>query len=68
MVIYKAYKFRVYPNKIQENMINKNIGSSRFVFNHYLDKKIKECKESNKIYLKRNKTWLSFFKKWIYLA
>lgn len=48
MVIYKAYKFRVYPNKIQENMINKNIGSSRFVFNHYLDKKIKEYKESNK--------------------
>ena len=48
MVIYKAYKFRIYPDKTQENMINKNIGSSRFVFNYYLDKKIKEYKESNK--------------------
>ena len=48
MVIYKAYKFRIYPNKIQENMINKNIGSSRFVFNYYLDKKIKEYKDNNK--------------------
>lgn len=48
MVIYKAYKFRIYPNKIQENMINKNIGSSRFVFNYYLDKKIKKYKDNNK--------------------
>jgi len=49
MVIYKAYKFRIYPNSKQINMINKNIGSSRFVFNYYLDKKIKEYKDSNKI-------------------
>jgi len=47
MIIYKAYKFRVYPNDKQINMINKNIGSSRFVFNYYLDKKIKEYKDNN---------------------
>ena len=48
MVIHKAYKFRTYPNKTQENMINKNIGSSRSVFSYYLDKKIKEYKDNNK--------------------
>ncbi len=48
MIIYKAYKFRVYPNGKQMNIINKNIGSSRFVFNYYLDKKIKEYKNNNK--------------------
>lgn len=29
----KAYKFRMYPTKAQEELINKTIGSSRFVFN-----------------------------------
>ncbi|MBR2840858.1 MAG: helix-turn-helix domain-containing protein [Bacilli bacterium] len=48
MVIYKAYKYRIYPNGKQMNIINKNIGSSRFVFNYYLDKKIKEYKSNNK--------------------
>lgn len=33
---HKAYKFRIYPNKQQEILINKTIGSSRFVFNHFL--------------------------------
>lgn len=36
MVKHKAYKFRIYPNKEQEILINKTIGSSRFVFNHFL--------------------------------
>lgn len=36
MIKYKAYKFRIYPNKEQEILINKTIGSSRFVFNHFL--------------------------------
>ena len=48
MVIHKAYKFRIYPDSKQMNMINKNIGSSRFVFNYYLDKKIKEYKNNDK--------------------
>ncbi|MEA3423803.1 MAG: RNA-guided endonuclease TnpB family protein, partial [Bacillota bacterium] len=34
---YKAYKFRLKPNKEQEMLILKTIGSSRFVFNHFLD-------------------------------
>lgn len=36
MIKHKAYKFRIYPNKQQEILINKTIGSSRFVFNHFL--------------------------------
>ena len=38
MLVNKAYKFRIYPNKEQEILIAKTIGSSRFVFNHFLDK------------------------------
>ncbi|MDT3498547.1 helix-turn-helix domain-containing protein, partial [Bacillus toyonensis] len=36
MMINKAYKFRIYPNQAQTTLINKTIGCSRFVFNHFL--------------------------------
>ena len=36
MTISRAYKFRLYPDKEQENKINSFIGSSRFIYNHYL--------------------------------
>ena len=36
MLVNKAYKFRIYPNKEQEILIAKTIGCSRFVFNHFL--------------------------------
>lgn len=36
MIKHKSYKFRIYPNKQQTILINKTIGSSRFVFNHFL--------------------------------
>ncbi|OTY21443.1 hypothetical protein COD90_29610 [Bacillus cereus] len=31
MLVNKAYKFRIYPNKKQEIVIAKTIGCSRFV-------------------------------------
>lgn len=37
MKIHKAYKFRLYPNKEQAVLINKTIGCSRFVYNHFLN-------------------------------
>ena len=37
----KAYKFRIYPNKTQENLIQKTFGCVRFVYNYFLDKRIK---------------------------
>ncbi|WP_071394852.1 IS200/IS605 family element RNA-guided endonuclease TnpB [Bacillus tuaregi] len=38
MLVNKAYKFRIYPSKIQTELINKTIGSARFVFNFFLGK------------------------------
>ncbi|AGK53831.1 IS200/IS605 family element RNA-guided endonuclease TnpB [Bacillus sp. 1NLA3E] len=38
MLVNKAYKFRIYPNKKQIEQINKTIGCSRFVFNFFLGK------------------------------
>ena len=47
MLINKAYKFRLYSNKNQKELINKTFGCTRLVYNYYLDKKIKEY-ENNK--------------------
>ena len=38
MLRYKAFKFRIYPNKNQIEHINKTIGCTRFVFNFFLGK------------------------------
>ena len=43
----KAYKFRMYPNKQQEELINKTFGCCRFIYNRYLAKRI-ELYENNK--------------------
>lgn len=36
MLRHKAYKFRIYPNKEQETLINKTMGCSRSIYNHFL--------------------------------
>lgn len=46
--MHKAYRYRLYPNKEQITLINKTIGSSRFVFNHFLDKWNNYYKETKK--------------------
>ena len=48
MPVHKAYKFRLYPNKEQEQLIVKTIGCSRFVFNHFLAKWTDAYKETGK--------------------
>ncbi len=40
--MYKAYKFRLYPNDTQQLLINKTFGCARYVYNYYLDKMQKE--------------------------
>lgn len=40
-MIEKAYKYRIYPNKQQKIQIAKTFGCTRFVYNHYLDARIK---------------------------
>ena len=42
----KSYKFRIYPNKEQQILIAKTFGCARFVYNYYLDKKIKLYEET----------------------
>jgi len=37
--MYKAYKYRIYPNKLQKELIHKHYGSSRFVYNLALETK-----------------------------
>ena len=43
---YKAYKYRIYPNKSQEELILKHIGCCRYIYNYGLEKKIKVYQES----------------------
>lgn len=44
----RAFKFRIYPNNKQSELINKTIGCSRFVYNYFLDSKIKYYEANNK--------------------
>ena len=46
----KAYKFRIYPNKKQEELINKTFGCCRFVYNRYLAKRIELYKNNKETY------------------
>ena len=48
MQILKGYVFRMYPNEKQEELINKTIGCARFIYNYFLDDKIKEYKIAGK--------------------
>ena len=60
MKIYKSYKFRMYPNNEQEKLINKTIGSCRFIYNHFLDKKVSNAYNGIKLIpeLSEEKTFL----------
>lgn len=40
----KAYKFRLYPNKIQAELINRTIGCTRFIYNRMLSVRIEQYK------------------------
>lgn len=43
----KAYKYRIYPNKKQKELIQNTFGCARFIYNKYLAKRI-EMYEQNK--------------------
>lgn len=44
----KAFKYRIYPNKKQQELIQKTFGCCRFVYNYYLNKR-KEMYENDKM-------------------
>jgi putative transposase len=44
----RAYKYRIYPNKNQKEMIKVHFGACRFVYNWALEQKIKNYEQSKK--------------------
>ncbi len=40
--MFKAYKFRLYLNSSQKQMLSKTFGYVRLIYNHFLDK----CKKN----------------------
>ena len=70
----KAYKFRIYPNKTQECLLQKTFGCVRFIYNHFLDRRIKAYEQNKKTIsynecskeltqLKKEKKWLNAYHK-----
>ena len=44
----KAFKYRIYPTKSQITLIEKHFGSTRFLYNYFLDYRQKEYAKGNK--------------------
>ena len=42
----RAYKFRIYPNDEQKILFAKTFGCVRMVYNHWLDRKIRQYEEN----------------------
>lgn len=53
----KAYKYRIYPNKKQKEILAKTFGCCRFVYNYYLEQRMKryEAKKETFTYVQKNK-------------
>ena len=47
-VINKTYRFRVFPNKEQEVLLNKHFGCSRFVYNYFLNERKEQYQKDKK--------------------
>ena len=60
----KAYKFRLYPNKEQEEYFAKCFGCTRFIYNQMLEDKIKYYKETGE---KLNNTPAQYKKEYLWL-
>ena len=50
--MYKAYKFRIYPDEEQKILLNKSFGCARFVYNYYLNLSIKDGYKNSNAYIK----------------
>lgn len=48
-IVNKAYKIRIYPNKTQSKLIDRTIGSSRFVYNYFLNERINKYKKEKEL-------------------
>ena len=74
--MFKSYKFRLYPNKAQEVLLQKTFGCVRFVYNQCLEYKIEKYRDESISFsrfdiinyknqvLKKEYTWLKEVDKW----
>lgn len=74
--MFKAYKYRIYPNRSQQELISKTFGCCRFIYNYMLAKKQEVYKKENKSMskfdcinycnqaLKKEFEWLKEVDKW----
>jgi putative transposase len=56
--VNKTYKFKIYPNKEQKNLLSKHSGCSRFIYNYFLNQHIEQYREhgASDNYYKQSKT------------
>ena len=47
-MVKKVCKIRIYPNKTQEYIINRTLGTCRFIYNKYIEYNITYYKETGK--------------------
>ena len=66
MRMNKAYKYRLYPNKKQKELINKTIGCTRLIYNLLLGDKIEYYKEHKEM-LKREVSYYKNLKEYDFL-
>lgn len=70
--MFKAYKYRIYPNKTQMQIIEKHFGCCRYVYNWGLEQRITSYKETgksiSKTELSAKLTQLKQQKEWLYDA
>ena len=50
IMITKSYKYKIYPNKKQEKLIQKTFGCTRFVYNYFLNLRIEKYKNNNELF------------------
>lgn len=69
MITNKAYKYRIYPNKGQEELIQKTFGCVRFVYNHFLADRINAYKENgeSRTFFQQNKMLTELKNEYIWL-
>ena len=48
--VEKRYNYRIYPNKEQEEQIQRNFGCVRFIYNYYLAKRIEKYESGEGMY------------------
>ena len=47
-MVYRTYKFRMYPNAEQRQVLARYFGSVRFIYNHYLAERKRQYEESGR--------------------